>query len=188
MIKALSSKKQTSDASASVVDGKLILSLPDAKTPVVWQMDLTTTKASALEVQHNEETDIYTLTLKTPRGETIEVAPFTNREYAVEGLMAASSALENAHGQIRGITQEGAAPANDAAASIPAQAKTSGGSGKKWLIAILSVAGIFVLFNIWAQLMPRPPASVNYAAQSAPVDPRNSAGVPVSADEFLRAQ
>ena len=38
-------------SSARVVDGKLILSFPHALTPVVWQMDLSQTKASALEVQ-----------------------------------------------------------------------------------------------------------------------------------------
>ena len=80
----LQAKKTNKRASAKVVDGKLILSLPDALTPVVWQMDLAHAKASALEVRcNNEAMNAYTLTLKTPKGETIEVAAFDERENAM---------------------------------------------------------------------------------------------------------
>ena len=48
-------KDKTKTTSASVVDGKLILSFPHAQTPVLWQMDLTQAKASSLEVTKSEK-------------------------------------------------------------------------------------------------------------------------------------
>src|SRR5690606_21303301 len=54
-------------ASASVVDGTLIISLPDAITPVVWRFALGQAKASALEVRPQDD-GTFMLLLKTPRG------------------------------------------------------------------------------------------------------------------------
>jgi hypothetical protein len=184
MLNAFKTNKQTSNASARVVDGKLILSLPDAQTPVVWQMDITQTKSSALEARHNEETGTYTLTLKTPRGETVDIAPFDNREFAVEGLMAASHALENAYGQIRNET----AAANDQTiyAAPPGNKKSN---TKKIFLAIITVFALLFLFNIWGSQLPRTPSSVaTGTSASADTNPRESSGVAISADDFLNAQ
>ncbi len=187
MFNTCKNKNPKSNASARVVDGKLILSLPGAQTPVVWQMDLTQTKSSALEARHDTETDIYTLTLKTPRGETIEIAPFTNKELAVEGLMAASNALENAQGQIRSTSAE--FPANDQRTPPSPETKKKGG-GKKWIIGIISIIAIIVLLNIWASQIPRHPSSLQaqQAASTQPSNPRQTSGVAISADDFLSAQ
>lgn len=186
-------KKQT-HTSAKVVDGKLILSLPDALTPVVWQMDLAHAKASALEVLHNEAMSAYTLTLKTPKGETIEVAAFDERENAVEGLMAASAALENAHGLIRGHETASAHPANDGGSTgkkkktlSPAQKKQK---KNRWITSILALVILFILFSIWVSVIPRKvtvggPAPESIATSTSP---QESSGVPVSADDFLRGQ
>ena len=59
MLNTLFKKQEETSASANVVDGKLILSLPEAENPVVWQMDLSSAKASALEVKKDEEKDTY---------------------------------------------------------------------------------------------------------------------------------
>lgn len=177
-----------SGASARVVDGKLILSLPEAKNPIVWQMDLTQAKASALEVRTDEKNEIFTLTLKTPKGETVEIAPFEKRAQAVSGLMAASRALESAQGKIRPMeitTNE------DGTVSLPpARQGTNGG---KWIGAILVVLLIFVLINVWGSLSPNRVGTAGSTVSSATA-PGGAAmdgdmnGVPMSADAFLQKQ
>lgn len=41
-------------SSAKVVNDTLVLSLPDAKSPIVWRMELTEIKAAAFELQEKE--------------------------------------------------------------------------------------------------------------------------------------
>ncbi len=85
---------------AKVVDGLLILSLPDAICPVVWQMDVTQSKSSALEVRPNDGDATVHLVLKTPRQDVLEVAQYESREQAIKALLTVSAAMERAHGQI----------------------------------------------------------------------------------------
>ena len=87
-------------ASASVVDGTLILSLPDALTPVIWRLELGQARASAMEVRDREDGS-FVLLLKTPRGDVNDIAAFSSRGRAVAALMTISRAMEQAHGQIR---------------------------------------------------------------------------------------
>ena len=188
MILNFKSKKHETAASARVVEGKLILSLPDAITPVVWQMDLAQAKASALEVLHNEEKNQHSLSLKNPKGEKVEVAVFSERSHAVEGLMAASGALENAHGQIR-VGNNAESEPQPTAHKTPPHAKPKNARGK-WMSVILALVVLFILFTIWSSVIPRPIAtgSVNSASTSSSINPQDSSGVPVSADDFLRGQ
>ena len=191
MILNFKTKKQETDASARVVDGKLILSLPDAITPVVWQMDLAQAKASALEVLHNEEKNEFSLGLKNPKGEKVEVAVFAERTHAVEGLMAASHALENAHGQIRGLSNN----TNDTDDAIllsqkPTQSKTKQENKRgKLMTGLLALVVLFILFTIWSSIIPR---TINTAGNPESVasnaNAPSAAGVAVSADDFLRGQ
>jgi hypothetical protein len=172
-----------SNASASIVDGKLILSLPDAITPVVWQMDFSSVKASALEVRQGKD-GTFTLTLKTPKGEALDIAPFAKREQAISGLMAAARALENAQGRIR----PGAAGEAPASAVYTAPAGKS--AGGKWLGTLVALVVLLILIGIWGSLAPRPPAS---AAQNSTIAaPAGNAGeengVPLSADDFLKGK
>ena len=177
-------------ASARVVDGKLILSYPDAITPVVWQMDLSTARASALEVRENEKGH-FIVTLKTMKGESADIAPFETKEAAVDALMAASRALENAHGQIRtgGESISSTAPA---ASTVTTTQKKSGRSSK-WAAGFLAFLLILFLISVWGSIAPRAPMSVENAAggpaASSPTGANsNEAGVPLSADEFLIQQ
>ena len=85
-------------ATAKIVDGILVISLPDAINPIVWQMELGQSKASALEVRAGAD-GTHILTLKTPRQDVQDIAAFTNRDQAVKALMTVSSALENGNGQ-----------------------------------------------------------------------------------------
>ncbi len=166
----------SNQASASVVDGKLILSFPHAITPVVWQMDLSQAKASALEVHENKDTGVATLVLKTPGGSNTDIAPFEKKSQAVDGLMAASRALESAHGQIRGVASD------NIAMTRPREAASTG----KWIAAILALVMLFVLVNIWGSNLPQGPASVSNATSSlSPPPMAEQNGVPLSAEDLL---
>lgn len=172
-------------ASARVVDGKLILSFPHARTPVVWQMDLSEVKASALEVLENKNKDGHTLTLKTPKGEKLDAAEFENRQDAVNGLMAASHALENAHGNIR--------PAKNTDNQGKTAANTNANPAKpgRWVAGLLGLALLVALFGAWSATAPqtpnsyRPQGTLSPTAANAQSAAANAAGVPVSADDFL---
>ncbi|MGE4313591.1 MAG: hypothetical protein AB7E85_04895 [Pseudobdellovibrionaceae bacterium] len=85
--------------SAQVVDGTLILSLPDAISPVVWQMELGKTKASAIEVR--EEGSAHKLVLKTPQADVYHIADYADRDRATDALLTVSSAMRMAQGQLR---------------------------------------------------------------------------------------
>ena len=52
---------QTTQSIANVVDGKLILSLPEAATPVIWQMDLEQAQSCALEVKEDKKSKQFNL-------------------------------------------------------------------------------------------------------------------------------
>jgi len=181
MISALKKIQGGNNASASVVDGKLILSFPHAQTPVVWQMDLTQAKSSALEVVKAEKGKTFSLTLKTQKGEKVDIAQFENREDAIDGLMAASKALENAHGSIQLAANE---DQKIAVAHAPRKKSNKG----QWITGILAVLALIVLFGMWGENAPRGPQSIQTAAGptgQAVAPAAQSSGVPVSADDFL---
>ncbi|MCD8519768.1 MAG: hypothetical protein LRY57_00325 [Alphaproteobacteria bacterium] len=176
-------KKQNSayQSSASVVDGKLILSFPNAKTPVVWQLDMAEVKASALEVKGDK--DPFVLVLRTTKGEAVDVAPFTTKEEAVEGLVAVTTALQNAHGLIRPASktagQESLPPSYHPAHNKPGK--------KRWgllLGAVIVLGTLLFLINSVTSTIPMPPASGDYAADGNAAAPQN--GVPMSAEDFFK--
>lgn len=167
-------------SSARVVDGTLILSLPDAVSPIVWRMDLGHAKSSALEVRDDGKGGA-SLVLKTPRGDIHDIAPFAHRDQAIRALMAVSRALEQPQGKIRSATA-----ANDESKAV--ERKSVAG---KWLtgLAAFAVLGLMIAFLL------------NYAPKSQTFDTASAAnaatqmdgfapasgtpGVPVSADDFL---
>jgi hypothetical protein len=168
-------------ASARIVDGRLILSLPRAERPVVWQMDLTQTKSSALEIRQSENGS-HILVLKTPRGETVEIAPFADPSDALEGLMAVTGAFENAHGHIgrQSPANDGSAPAQEFTHAAPR--KKHGG---KWLTFFLGAALIVILLSLWSTPTSRLGGTGTGSPATAGADPQAS-GVPVPADAFLQ--
>ncbi len=169
----------TSTSNVKIVDGKLILSLPEAQTPVVWQMDLNKAQSASFTVIENKKENNFTLVFKSDDGSTDEIAPFDEKQTAVEILMATSNALQNAHGKIK--------PAANNNTNTSSEKKTDK------LGAILAIALVFVLIGIWmlsaagsgrigeGGVNPST-ASTSFGGAS---DPRQSSGVPVSADDFL---
>ena len=174
----LAAKKTPPNSSARVVDGKLILSYPEAINPVVWQMDLSQAKASALEVSQNAKGQSV-LTLKTAKGEAVDIAPFATKEEAVSALMAAAHALENAQGHIRPL---GIAHQNGTTA-LNTHTKEQ---KSFWAASILGALLIVILIMIWGALNARPPASSEpLASTTKSFGQQDENGVPLSADEFL---
>lgn len=166
-------------ADASVVDGKLILSFPGAITPIVWQMDLSKAKASALEIQ--EKNGGYALVLKTAKGETTDIAPFDERAKALDGLMAASRALSSAHGHIYTPTQGSDSATPNAQGAYPKKKS-------KLIPILLSVLGVIVLLWILSAVNYQAPQGYNNASapsQQSANSAAQSSGVAVSADDFL---
>lgn len=163
-------------SSAKVVDGSLIISLPDAVTPVVWRMELASVKASALEVKEHEKG--FMLMLKTPRGETHDIAPFETKEAAVNALMRVSHALQNASGNMFSvpIAQDNMPPRSAAAA----QKK---GSAWKWVAGLGGLVIVMIMFSYLASLSG--PMQQSAATSPASVS-EDLSGVPQSADDLLR--
>ena len=172
-------------ASASVVDGTLILSLPDALSPVVWRLELSNAKASALEVREGDG-GVYRLMLKTPRGDVNDIAGFENRGRAVAALMAVSRAMEQSHGQIYPAAND-TEPYNPAHLPVaPKRSKAAGGK-KGGLLGVL--AAIVLIVGLGMLLISMQPPQYKTAATSSTstaAAPSTPSGVPVSADDFLK--
>ncbi len=176
-------KKAANDyiSSAKVVDGNLILSLPDAINPIVWRMELGSVKASALEVRPHSDGS-FMLFLKTPRGETHDIAPYTSKEQAVRALMNVSSALQNAHGKI-------APPSNaNTVQDVPSKPVFERAGLTKWLVA---VGGILLVIFLFAYMNAQAPRHASVATEQMGTttdgSPSNAeSGVPQSADQLLK--
>lgn len=180
-------------ASASVVDGTLIISLPQAITPVVWRMELGYVRASALEVR-TQEGGLYMLTLKTPKGDVHDIAPFDSRGKAVQALMSVSRAMEQAHGQMRAgvansVFVEGSPAATHASSSMapaphhhaePESAKGRFMTGVIGTVLLLALIAVFM--NMGKSGDSTYATSQNPAAGSTA---SVQTGVPLSADDFL---
>lgn len=180
-------------ASAKVVDGTLVLSLPDAITPVVWQMDLSQVRASAIEVR-GADNGQFVLALKTPKGDVNDIAPYQTRAKAVHALMAITRAMENAHGAIRpaAVTATTAsAEQTVTAAPAPYKKPTSGGQ----ILAALGGLAL-VIFLIMMLMRMNGPLVAEMSGEGMATRPSSAtlssgggsapAGEPVSADDFLR--
>lgn len=198
--------KKARCSTACVVDGKLVLSFPGALIPIVWQMDIAQTKASALEVRAGKKggegadkgTDAFILFLKTAKGETVEIAPFATRDDAVDGLMAASRALHNAVGHMRAPANAAEPAAGTALADSRSLSPNEISGRKSWRSALLALVLVMCLIFAWSSLTPAPSASSpggagasNQAAaldSASPSAAEPESGVPLSADQYLQGR
>ncbi len=164
-------------STAKVIDGTLILTLPDAITPVVWQMQLGQTKSSALEVR--PQNDNWVLVLKTPRMDVMEIAPFPTKALAVRALMSVSRAMEKAQGQIAPYFGN---PTYPVPARVPSLRAWTGRIFRGLFKAALIIVGLFLLWVavLWVGRFVFGPGPD--AASVPPV------GAPMSADDFLNNQ
>lgn len=195
-MKNMMSKKQNGphndvySATAKVVDGNLILSLPDAVNPVVWRMELGSVKASALEVRKGSVEGQSLLILKTPKGETHEIAPYDSREKALSALMQVSNALQTADGKMAaGNRQPATANSNQPSSPLPADG-TTGSNAIKWLVALGIVLAVIALFAYLGSLG-APEMSSGVSDSATVTGPANGnasgqSGVPESANDILK--
>lgn len=165
-------KRTKTNASAKVVDGNLIISLPDAKNPVVWRMALGEARAAAIEVVARDSDHV--LILKTAKGETTDIAPFDTREGATEALMAVSHAMENASGSIK--------PSATTVGTTTVVAKD--GTAWKWLIPLALILAALFFFSRTASMTTTTTQSTGVTNAPA-TGGSGDVGVPLSADSFL---
>lgn len=176
---------------AKVVDGKLILSCPNALTPVVWQMDLAGASNSAFEVKIDEAANQAVLTTRKQGAQKVEtIAPFAKKEDAVQALMATSRALENAHGHIGAYSAEHAPTGGAQPQIVHTHVPAKKGSWGKIAVGILGIIIIFVLFGMIQSMKNYTPststAGRTTASSGTSSGAASEAGVPMSADDFLR--
>lgn len=169
--------------SARVVDGTLIISLPQAVTPVVWRMELGHARSAALEIRA-QENGHHVLTLKTPKGDVYDIAPFQNRGPALDALMCISSAMQQSHGQIRTMVPE--QQNNPGPATTASDKKAAGRS--RFPLALVGTILLVGLIIVLVNMGPRNPAHTPDSSQTAAISGQAGSapvGVPMSADDFL---
>jgi len=173
-------KANKKTSAVKIVDGKLILSLPDAKEPVVWQMDLEQAQSASFTVKEDKKAKAFNLVFKTQGEKQEEIAPFADKQDAINVLMETSEALQNAQGKIH----------TRANTSAPAGSAPNNEKGGK-LGAFLAAALIIILFITWAAFSSAPSKLTGMSSAGGNSyntdtgNPREAAGVPISADDFL---
>lgn len=165
--------------SAKIIDGILVLTLPDAVRPVVWQMELGQTKTSAIEVREQND-GTFILMLKTGRQDVQEIAPYATRELAVRALLTLSRAMEG--GRLRSANNN--LNPNHLPALIP-QTEEGRSKAGRMVIGVLVLLALVFLFT---RMTPPAPTtsfpSDNTPAAAAPA----KIGEPQSAEDYLNAQ
>lgn len=181
MTKKAAAKIKNAPSNVTIVDGKLIMSLPDAQMPVVWQMDLEKAQSSVFTIQEDKKTKSFTLILKQSNNAVDEIASFDNKQDAVDILMETSSALQNAHGQIKPTT------ANNSNQHISSpQSDTKGDkTGATLALALIIILGLIWTISASGNLDPNRKTTASSFEGSLSKNARESSGVPVSADDFL---
>lgn len=167
-------------SSAKVIDGILILSLPDAISPIVWQMELGQSKSSALEIRNSDEGK-FILTLKTPRQDVLDIATYANKDVAIKALLVISQALEKAQGQLKARNQNYQSPLYPVPALSQCQSSTgSWGFIKKAFKCFGVLLGGLIIIGLIFLLIGKLILG-NTTSGTTP----SSASAPVSADEFF---
>lgn len=186
-------------ASAKVVDGTLVLSLPDAISPVVWRMDLGTAKSSAIEVRENSDSQ-YDLVLKTPKADAHVIATYLFKIKATHALMAITKAMKKAEGQMPIIPLD--LSEEDRARYLPVPVSASKPKmtvwrwvlrGLKYVVVLLCMFVVFgtvwTFLKIKARQSLQAPVSVEAPAQlQQKSSQQNKIGEVMSADDFLKGR
>lgn len=153
--------------SAKVVDGTLVLNLPNAKNPLIWRLDLRQVTSSAFEVR--QDNDNYALILRASENDVRDIASFASRKKALKALMAAGRALEEG--------QQG---------TTLTRARMSPG---KWILGLLLVGVIIFAYDIiTSPALQTANFAVPNTAQTSQENTAPVTGVPVTADDFLKSR
>ena len=152
--------------------GMLVLSLPTATSPVVWQLDAANTKESALEVAAQGE--LFVLRQKSKDGQIQDIASFETQELAVEALLAASKVLE----VVPAVMPSGGV-------ITPSMARAGKASLGRKVFNVLGVIGIVFLLYALVAIVRFDGVGVGDGVGSTPQS-LSQDGLPQSADDFLR--
>ncbi len=181
-----------SSSSAEVNDNHLVLSFPDAKEPVIWRMALKDIGTAVFEVKQDKDGEQSKLVLKPKKGTAEIIAAFHTKKEAVDALVMASKALQQGHSQNSAVEQkkvvvQSAKTANDSHETVIINPVRNKSEAHKWLIALLGAGLVIGLYYYLTTLIPVDVNTGNMEASvtSAPTDPSEATGVPVSADAFL---
>ncbi len=166
--------------SAKIIDNTLILSLPDAVSPVVWRMELDNVKSAAFEIKQGKD-NLFTLVMTADKDDRKDIAPFDSRDKAVRALMAASEALEN-----------GAAANQNINMGAPHAPKKPKGNLIAAALGIVLLIGFFVILSNAGPHYAADPRAGGLTADTGArtaanrqTSPQDTGGVPLSADAFL---
>ena len=180
-------------SSAKVAGGTLVLSLPDALTPVVWRMDLGTAKTSAIEVRENEDGH-YDLVLKTPKADAHKIATYEFKIKATQALMAVTKAMSKAEYQKEvGIDEDG----QKRYLPVPVKPKMTPLRWiwriLKYILTLIAVLAVILLAYTLYQISVGVKQGVNpanvaqqYDQHKKIMENRQKTGEVLSADDFLR--
>ncbi len=172
-----SNKESTKELSSNVtiVGSKLILSLPNAQMPVVWQADLDQAQSSSFTLQEDKKAKAFTLVSKNQDDVVNEIANFSDKQVAVDILMDISNVLQNAHAQIKINT------ASSDGKTISAHKKQDNKIG-----AIIAVSLVAILVIIWVISASNNLNTVKNSSNNVSnISASGSSGVAISADDFL---
>lgn len=159
---------------ATVVDGDLVLTLPQALTPVVWRLELGQTKSASFLLEEADKG--YALIHKSAHGKAKEIALFSDRDLAMEALMITARALEKQ--SLSALPQKKAA--NDSGFKNSATAHTK--AKRSFMPLLVGAALVALCFFVFSAIKPQTTTFLEQARFEAP---SAQTGVPVSADQFL---
>ncbi len=176
-------------SSVKIVDGVLILSFPEAETPVVWRMKLEEAALAAFEVRKNSDTDNgFFLHLRASDNKSDNIALFETKEEAVKALMDVTKAMEEASSV---PAQPSPAHTNVSMShSVGPMAVTQSTPAPKrfgllkTILLALFLSALLILGLLFL-LVKSGPSYNEFPSQISETPPQNSIGTPLSADDFL---
>lgn len=158
-----------------VVDGVMVMSLMNARKPVVWRIDVEKINAASLEIDGSDEAG-YTLKLAEASGKAQEIAIFDEMEDAKAVLVAATQELLS-------VSQVVAVPA---AHMVHAQSGTGAAKSMHAFFAAFTALIVIVILAVAFSSVPETSGvSEGASITSAPTASSGGAGQAVSADDFL---
>ena len=178
--------------SASVVDGTLILTLPDARTPTVWRMGLETVSAASFQVVQAAQGDGYTLVMTSPDDQEYSIAGFDSRDEAVDALLAAAEAMKHA-----GYEEQAASPVSRdripdiSEVGVQQDTQLSRSGRGRGLLTMAGVVLIVILLYMIANTGPQRFATQERAAGSSAGSSTKVGGAQqrsMSAEQFFQQQ
>ena len=168
---------------ADVVDGVLILSMPEAVSPAVWQYDVSSSKDMTFQIEENGP-DAFSFVALGVDADKKEIAVFADKETALAALMATSNALRGAHGKIKPVSE--AVSANKAPFAAPLSPREDVPRGHMFAVTGgLLILAILVYITLSGGPQRIEMQDSNVTTPSGAQSNAAAVGEPVSADAFL---